>query len=126
MKPNKYILATMAIACTMAMSSCSDDEKYDVYGNPNNLVYANDCSGAFKLVQTPAGAFGSLECSIPVKCNQKASGNITVNIAPDFSLVDAYNEKNGTSYLPLPQNAFTIENGSLVIPVGETISSEQA
>ncbi len=128
MKKSLYIpaLAGVLALSSVSLASCSDDDEvYDFPGDPYNRVYAPDCSGTFKMVQTPAGAFGSLDCSIPAMCNRTAAGDITVNIAPDFTLVDAYNEENGTSYLPMPQNAFTIENGSLVIPAGEMTSVEQ-
>lgn len=50
---------------------------------------------------------------------RKKAGNIHVVLQVDNSLVTAYNTANGTSYLPLPANAYTLPAGlELDLPAG--------
>lgn len=124
MKKNIYIVSLLAAACAAGFASCSDDEEYDFPGDPNNRVYTPDQSAAFKMVQTPAGAFGALDARIPAKCNQKASADIKVTLEIDNSLIEAYNEANGTSCQPMPQEALIIENQTMTIPAGAMASAD--
>lgn len=50
-------------------------------------------------------------------------GDIVANIAPDFSLVESYNEENLTSYEPLPEDSFAFDITKLVIASGHSYST---
>ncbi len=52
--------------------------------------------------------------------------DLPVSISTDLSLVEKYNEKMMTQYLPLPQKCFSITVPEVVIPAGATISSSSA
>jgi len=49
--------------------------------------------------------------------------DIHVSIVIDPTLIDDYNNKNGTSYTPLPEEAYTITGSSVVIPRGSFSST---
>lgn len=49
-------------------------------------------------------------------------GEIVANLAVDNALVDHYNEENGTSYLPLPSEAWALDKTTITIPDGNRIS----
>ncbi len=52
---------------------------------------------------------------------RKKAGNIHVKLAVDNSLVTAYNTANGTNYLALPANSYTLPNGlELDLPAGNS------
>lgn len=121
---NIYILAGALALCSVGFASCSDDEEYDFPGDSNNRVYTLDHSATYKMVQTPAGAMGALECKIPAKCNQRATSDIKVTVEIDNSLIDAYNEEHGTQFLPMPAEAIVIENTTMTIPAGEMASAD--
>jgi hypothetical protein len=54
---------------------------------------------------------------------QYPSQDITVNFILDNSLIDQYNNKNGTSYQAMPTDKFTISGLTTVIPSGRTTSN---
>ena len=53
-------------------------------------------------------------------------GDLTVSISTDMSLVDGFNERMMSHYLPLPEKCFSITVPEVVIPAGATISSSTA
>lgn len=125
MKLNKYLIVSVALAGALSMVSCNDDDTYDVYGNPDNLVFAPDKSTTATVVQTPVGTFGSLDFSTQAQCNQKAITDIAVSFTVDNSLIDAYNEAKGTSYVAIPDGALVMTNSTVTIPQGAYTSSEK-
>ena len=127
MKKVKYIslwIGTALLLCT-GFASCSDEETYDFPGDPYNRVYTTDHSSDGKIVKTPIGVVSFLECNIPAKCNRKADSDIAVTFSIDNSLIDSYNEANGTECMPFPADLLEIENTTIIIPKGEMISSEE-
>ena len=122
---NIYVMAGAMALCTVGFASCSDDDHYDFPGDPYNKVYVADHSADTKIVQTPVGTVASFAVSFPAVCKAPAEGDINVTLAVDNSLIDAYNEENGTSYQALPENALIISNTNLTIPKGATASSEE-
>ena len=44
---------------------------------------------------------------------------VSVTLAVDPSLITAYNAANGTNFLPMPSDAYTLASTSLTIPAGE-------
>ena len=60
----KYAALSLLAVAGITMASCSDDESYDVYGNPQNLVYfkANaDNTFTGTVAHTPVGDFGGVD-----------------------------------------------------------------
>lgn len=122
---NIFLMAGALALCSVGFSSCSDDDTYDFPGDPYNKVYMKDYSTGTKIVQTPVGAIASFSVSMPAVCKSPAEGDINVVVGVDNSLIDAYNEENGTNYSALPAEALVITNEHLVIPKGETSSAEE-
>lgn len=119
MKIKHYILASLAIASAMSITSCNDNDDYDVVGNPNNLVFTDDYSTTSSVVQIPGATIAGLDIKIPAKCNKMATSDIKVTFVIDNSLIDAYNAENGTEYLPVPENALVLTNQTVTIPAGQ-------
>lgn len=121
-------MALVAIATT----SCSSDEVYDVYGNPNNLVYLNVKQQSpanmpantfgYTVYHTPVGpilASQPGDINISVKSTKNAQADIVVNLElkPDM-VVDGYDM--------LPADAgvvVSLPEEPLVIPAGKTVSN---
>lgn len=120
---SKYFLLPALVLATASFSACSDEE-YDFPGDSRTLVYAADFSGSYKVVQTPAGAMGSMSVPVTAKSNSRAVSDIKVTVAVDNDLIDAYNEEHGTSYLPLPAEALVLDKTEITIPAGEMVSAE--
>lgn len=116
--------AGLLTLCTINFAACSDDKTYDFPGDPYNRVYMPDKSGSYKIVQTPISSISNLECLIPLKCTQKASGNIRATVEIDNSMIAAYNEAHGTSYEEMPASALVLENAVMNIPEGYMASAD--
>lgn len=123
MKTKIFLLPALVFAAAF-FTACSDDEEYDFPGNPQVLVYTADFSGAYKILQTPAGAFASMSVPVTAKVNGRSGSDIKVTVAVDNSLIDAYNEENGTAYLPIPPEAILFDKNELTIPAGEMRSAD--
>lgn len=101
----KYFILCMTAVSAFVISSCSSDESFDVYGNPNNLVYfrvnaKNTLSSA--IVHTPVGEFGGLDYKIPAFVQRPVAHATIVSLVQDNSLLDEYNKKYNTKYKALP------------------------
>lgn len=124
----KNILCGFALgAMLIGMVSCSEDEHYDVVGNPNNMVYFNagiDNSKTVKVVKTTKGALSDLSVKLPVKILRPASSNITVTATADTSLVSVYNDGHGTSFKALPLSMLKSTGMTATINQGETAASD--
>lgn len=121
---SKYFLLPVLVLTAASFTACNDDDEYDFPGDPQTLVYTTDFSRSYKLVQTPAGLMGSISIPVTAKTNGRCGSDIKVTVAVDNSLIDAYNEENGTSYLPLPAEALVLDKTELTIPAGEMMSAD--
>lgn len=128
MKSNKYIFAALLFAGFMSMTSCNNDESYDVMGNPDNLVYLNLAQPspvnmpkntyAYSVYQTPAGPIlisEPGEVKLYVQCNKKAKSDITVKFEIDPTVsVEGYDKfpSNSGISTTLAKNTVTIAAGT--------------
>lgn len=129
----KYLSAIGAIllgAC--AMTSCSDDT-YDVYGNPDNLVYVNIAHDypsnmpkntfAYTVFRTPVGPLvveEPGEINLNVMCTKNAPSDIKVKLSIDPN-------KTVAGFASLPTNSglqISLDNSYVTIPKGQTHSSD--
>lgn len=135
MKIKHYILVSLAIASAMSITSCNDDDDYDVVGNPNNLVYVNIAHDypanmpkntyAYTVYKTPVGPLvasdpGDIE--LYVYDTKKAGNDITVTfeLAPDAEV---------PGYAKFPENSgivVTLNENTVTIPAGSNRSDSVA
>ena len=123
----KYLMLCGALFLgTVALTSCSEDESYDVYGSNTNKVFFDPYANPVQtndIYVTPAGVFGVVGGQFNVKAQYASDERITVGAEVDNSLVAAYNKKNETSYAVLPteaMNALKVE--AAVIQPGKSVS----
>lgn len=99
-------MALAAVAAVPVLQSCSDDEQYDVVGNPNNLVYVDMRKSNVTettLYRTPMGVYGESTANVPVCVLYAVEGSdIAVSANADTTLVSQYNAEHSTSYLSVP------------------------
>ncbi|MDE7443457.1 MAG: DUF1735 domain-containing protein [Muribaculaceae bacterium] len=128
MKSNKYLFAALMFAGLMSMTSCNNDESYDVMGNPDNLVYINLAQPspvnmpkntyAYKLLQLPVGPILTTEpgeVKLYVQCTKKPTSDITVKFEMDPTVeVDGYDKfpANSGFNASLTKNTVTIAAGT--------------
>lgn len=130
----KYLLGICALAIgSLAFTSCSDDDNYDVVGNPNTFVFFNineepatgmpDFTYTYQIKHTPVGSIitsnpGAVD--IYVYSTKNASSDITVNLAVDNNAVV-------DGYTAIPSNAgikVSLSKSTVTIPAGSNVSSE--
>lgn len=96
----------MLAVAALSFVSCSSNDSYDVYGNPDNLVYL-DLRGPktyeSKLLSTPVGIFGMAGAFIPVHAQHQTTGLASVTVVD--SLVARYNREHKTEYPAFPAEA---------------------
>lgn len=114
----------MLTLCGICFTACSDDETYDVYGDPDNRVYIQDNSRAYKIVQTPISTVDNVDFKWVPRSSNKATGTIKVKVEVDNTLISAYNEEHGTEFEALPANAVVVENSEMTILAGEMVVSD--
>ncbi len=123
---NISIIASAIAVCSMGFTSCDDDDEYDFPGDANNVVYIPDNSGSYGIIQTPVGTFGGVNCGFIAKARSSAAGDIKIGIEVDNSLIDAYNEQNGTEFLAVPAEAVSLSQDVVTIPAGAFESVDTA
>lgn len=124
MKNRITIFYTCLLAlCGIGLVACGDSEEYDFPGDPYNRVYLK-AENSYKIIQTPAFCVSNWAFEVPLKCTQRASGNIAGTIEVDNSMIAAYNEEHGTNYEEMPASALVIENATLNIEANSMVSTE--
>ena len=111
---------------TAALTSCSEDESYDVYGSNTNKVFFDPYAGAVQtndIYITPAGVFGIVGGQFSVKAQYASDERIYVGAEVDNSLVADYNTKNETEYAALPKQAMNaLQVVPAIIEPGKSVS----
>lgn len=131
MKKNilRYLTYSLVAATALTFGSCSSDDKYDVEGNPDNLVYfkageINSNVFTADVRHTPVGDFSNLTIKIPVYVQHPVSNATRVSVALDNSLVETYNAEKGTSYPVLPDAAIELQKSSVTLAANEYSSTD--
>ena len=131
MKKNilRYLTYSLVAVAALTFGSCSSDDKYDVEGNPDNLIYfkageVNSNVFTADVRHTPVGDFSNLTIKIPVFVQRPVSNATRVTVALDNSLVDAYNAENGTNYPVLPDAAIELQKTSVTLGANEYSSTD--
>ncbi len=127
-KYKKYVQhGLLAVACTLGILSCNENETFDVMGNPNALFFFKENQSTnsfkFKIINTPESSSGDkIKVKVPVRSTRLAQTDITVTAAVNSSLVESYNSSHGTEYLAFPEELADMTKASVTIPAGSFIS----
>lgn len=104
-----------AAAIATALLACKEADEYG-----DALLMTGTSSDP--LVRFAIDALPS-SYGVTVSSTAKVEQDMTITMSPDLSLVDAYNEKMGTNYYPIPEGAFRISTDEVTIPAGQAVSS---
>jgi hypothetical protein len=120
----KHLLSNFYILICISLLTASCDKTKDVNWSEEGKIYmtqAQDSRSSLTAViaDTPqtfsfGASYGGLKYP---------SQDITVTFKLDNSLVDQYNSTNGTSYLAMPTDKYTVSALTTVIPSGRTTSN---
>jgi hypothetical protein len=123
----KYLMLCGALFMgAAALTSCSEDESYDVYGYDYTRAYFNVAKQTTNgmIVSTPVGLVTSLDAKVVVKTTSAATSDTKVALAIDNSVVDEYNKEHGTSYLPVPDGALELSSNVVSMKAGELVTED--
>ena len=130
----RCIIACLAVIATFSFQSCSDEETYDVIGNPINKIYINTHEWSpvnaqknlfsFSIVHTPVGDFGDILAKFPIRSTRPMSSSVTVKAELDNSLVDAYNKTYGTKCVALPDGVLDLSKAMATIEERKSLSGD--
>jgi len=130
----RHIIVCLTIMATSSLLSCSDNESYDVMGDPANKVFINTQQWtpinspknafSFSVVHTPVGDFGDVQAKFPVRSTRPVNESVTIKVELDNSLVDSYNKANGTAYAKLPDGILNMSKNSVIIEKGSYLSAD--
>ena len=127
-----FLLGTLCLT-GLSLSSCSDEESYDVVGSNAEKVFFDPHASATQqneIYNTPAGVFGLAGGAFAVHSQYAAAGRtITVSGEVDNSLVADYNKQHATEgdenaivYNALPQDALSaVSVGQVKIEPGKSV-----
>lgn len=115
---HSIIAAALLMTGAAALTGCSDGDDFD-YDKNGLLLTGTEKVNVQKFVveDTPAAY------SITVQATKKVAQDVKLTVALDPSLVDTYNEANGSSYYPIPESCVQLENSELTISAGSAIST---
>lgn len=126
----RLLFYSINVLLSFVLFSCEDDV-YDFPGDTVNRVYVksaintvNGADGTISVNKTPVSVDKS-SVSLPVACTLPSDGELKVTFSIEPSLVESYNQLNGTSYLSMPVEAVEITNETLTIPANSTNASEE-
>lgn len=84
---------------------------------------AADNRAVVPFLHTPVEIVGNTMIEVPAYATREVPADIDVTMYPDVSLVDAFNLKYNTAYLPMPSSAFRVVNAPQhKIPAGSLVS----
>src|SRR5215475_1434119 len=113
-------LGIAAVGITFLSSCLKDNGPVQDFSKSAALVgfqYTGNNANPFKqsLLQKPNDSV-ALEVTLSV-ASLTLGSNVDVTIAPDDATLATFNQDNGTAYVQLPSDQYTIENGGkLTIP----------
>ncbi|MDO4214862.1 MAG: DUF1735 domain-containing protein [Bacteroidales bacterium] len=96
---NLFMLSGVMLLGTMAFTSCSEDETFDVDGANTNAIFFTPTQKTVQenlIYNTPAGVFGNVAGSFTVKSQYPLGSNLSVSAVADNTLVEEFNKKNGS------------------------------
>ncbi|WP_295730491.1 DUF1735 and LamG domain-containing protein [uncultured Muribaculum sp.] len=110
----KYILSLCAVAA-IVMAGCDKGTEF----NDNVFV-----TGALDSQNIRFNIDGQSTMALTVTSSIKAESDINVQMRPAPELLDAYNRKTGRQYQMPPEDAYSIEDGNVVIKSGSNMSTQ--
>lgn len=127
----KY-LPVILFSLSAGLSSC-DEKHYDFDGGPGTIYVSTPTSTQVNstpntfvghVLKTPVGVVGQVKAEFPIRSTVPVKENTTVSVGVDNGLVDAYNQKYGTTYSTLPTDMVEVSNQNPVIAAGQYLSAD--
>ncbi len=118
MKNISRIIIGSLVAGAFALTACND-ATYDVLHNQAYILQTS--TNANSSVKLTVGN-EAVTTSLNVRLSDVATQQSTYRLVYDTAAVSAYNAKNSTPYVALPQDAFTLSANEVTIQEGSSVS----
>lgn len=119
---HKLILAALCLSAA-GLTSCSDDEKYDIDGTNDVIAYLSPTVKQVytnQVMRTAVGPLGAVRADIPVNIQKTSGQSVDVSAVADTTLVSKYNKENNTDFKQFPTKVLEkLTLNDAVIPAGE-------
>lgn len=125
MKSNiKHYLLPGVCAALIAVVSACDNTDYSQKSPFDNSAYLDVAAVKTSETLTLNKKVTDQQKSFKVKLAYPAPGLVTAGIAVEPQLSDEFNRKNGTDYLTLPQECYSLSADAVTIAAGKTTSDD--
>ena len=109
---SKHVMGGLAAASLMLLTACNNAE-YSPLSNQAYIAQTNTNGNSNTPVTT----------SVNVRLSDPSTENCTFEVVTDESALDAYNQRNETSYKVLPKEFYSLSGSEVTIEAGKTTSS---
>ncbi|MBB4038293.1 hypothetical protein GGR21_004225 [Dysgonomonas hofstadii] len=118
MKTNIYLKLSLFVTSLLLLTftGCNDKD----YGHNAILFTGTDANPVVKFVVEEDNS----SYIVTVSATEQVAEDVTVNLAIDNSLVEAYNNEYRTSYYSLPESILNLDVNQVVIKAGKAVSTE--
>lgn len=116
---SKHVMGGLAAASLMLLAACNNAE-YSPLSNQAYIAQTNTNGNSNEKVTIGNTA---VTTSVNVRLSDPAMGNSTFEVVTDESALDAYNQRNETSYKVLPKDFYSLSGSEVTIEAGKTTSS---
>lgn len=110
MKTVRFLMTSLAVL--LALSACKKEKQPEDTGAKSALKVS--LVGASDVIQLMGEAKANVLVSVTAE--PATPDPLTIKLTADPSKVDAYNAANGTNYKAVPSSAFTLEDGTCIMP----------
>lgn len=117
---SKFFIAAVAMASLTMLASCENAE-YSPLSNQAYIAQTNTNGNSSQNITIGTSAVTS---SVNVRLSDLATQDYTFEVVSDTTALAEYNQRNETSYKPLPASLYSLSSNEVKIEKGKSVSSD--
>lgn len=117
---SKLFIAAVAMASLTMLASCENAE-YSPLSNQAYIAQTNTNGNSSQNITIGTSAVTS---SVNVRLSDLATQDYTFEVVSDTTALAEYNQRNETSYKPLPASLYSLSSNEVKIEKGKSVSSD--
>nr|WP_315407826.1 DUF1735 domain-containing protein [uncultured Prevotella sp.] len=117
---SKLFIAAVAMASLTMLASCENAE-YSPLSNQAYIAQTNTNGNSSQNITIGTSAVTS---SVNVRLSDLATQDYTFEVVSDTTALAEYNQRNETSYKPLPATLYSLSSNEVTIEKGKSVSSD--
>ena len=115
---SKHVMGGLAAASLMLLAACNNAE-YSPLSNQAYIAQTNTNGNSNEKVTIGNTA---VTTTVNVRLSDPATEDCTFEVVTDESALDAYNQRNETSYKVLPKEFYSLSGSEVTIEAGKTLT----